>query len=88
MKFRPPSEEEARKAIGSLDGLPEHVRKAFLPSGDFEPVPLPGPNDWLAVHPEPGQTFDDFVRSQPNRLDALRNTIYVLASTILFRPAP
>ena len=77
MKFRPPSKEKAREAIGSLDGLPEHVRNAFLPRGDFEPIPLPGPNDWLAVHPEPGQTFADFVRSRPNRPDALRNTIYV-----------
>jgi archaemetzincin len=77
MKFRPPSEEEARNAIGSLDGLPEHVRQAFLPLGDFEPIPLPGPNDWLAVHPEPGQTFANFVRSGPNRPDAFRNTIYI-----------
>jgi archaemetzincin len=77
MKFRPPSAEEARKAIGSLDGLPEHVRHVFLPRGDFEPVPLPGPDDWLAVHTEPGQTFADFVRSRPNRPDARRNTIYV-----------
>jgi archaemetzincin len=77
MRFRPPSEEEARNAIGSLDGLPEHVRHAFLPRGDSEPIPLPSPNDWLAVHPEPGQTFADFVRSRPKRPDALRNTIYI-----------
>jgi archaemetzincin len=77
MKFRPPSEDEARNAIGSLDGLPEDVRNKFLPHGDFEPVPLPGPDDWVAVHPEPGQTFVDFVRSQPNRPDALRNAIYL-----------
>ena len=57
MKFRPPNEEEARQAIGSPDGLPKRFRKLFLPSGDFEPVPAPGPNDWLAVHPEPGQTL-------------------------------
>jgi archaemetzincin len=77
MKFHPPNEEEARQAIGSLDGLPERFRKAFLPSRDFEPVPAPGPNDWLAVHPEPGQSFADFVRSRPNKPDAIRNTVYL-----------
>jgi archaemetzincin len=77
MRFHPRSAEEARNAIGTLDGLPEHVRSAFLPRGDFDPIPLPGPNDWLAVHPEPGQTFADFVRSRSNRPDALRNTIYI-----------
>ena len=75
MTFRPASKEAARKAIGSLDGLPEDVRNAFLPRGDFEPIPFPGPNDWLAVHFEPGQTFADFVQSRPNTPDALRNTM-------------
>ena len=72
MKFSPPGEEEARNAIGRLHGLTEHVRKAFLPSGDFEPVPVPGPNDWLAVQPESGQTFEEFVRSQPDKPDRVR----------------
>src|SRR2546425_9144876 len=79
MSFRPPSKEEVWQAIGPLDGLPEDLRQAFLPNGDFEPIPPPGPNDWLAVHDEPGQTFLDFVRSRPNRPDALRNTIYLQA---------
>jgi len=41
----------------------------------FEPLPEPGPHDWLANHPEHGQTFDDFVASRPNRPDAQRRTI-------------
>jgi len=77
MKFHPPTLDETRRAIGSLDELPEHVRKAFLPSGDFEPVPAPDPSDWLAVHHETDQTFADFVRSQPNKPDAIRNTVYL-----------
>jgi archaemetzincin len=77
MSFRPPSKEEVWQAIGPLDGLPEDFRQAFLPNGDFEPIPVPGPNDWLAVHDEPGQTFLDFVKSRPNRPDARRNTIYL-----------
>jgi archaemetzincin len=77
MSFRPPSKEEVWHAIGPLDGLPEDLRQAFLPNGDFEPIPVPGPNDWLAVHDEPGQTFLDFVKSRPNRPDARRNTVYL-----------
>src|SRR5437870_7653174 len=42
-----------------------------------EPLPKPGPNDWLANHPEPGQTFEEFVASHPNRPDKQRNTIYL-----------
>jgi len=77
MSFNPPSENDVWRAIGPLEGLPEDLRRAFLPDGDFEPIPPPGPTDWLAVHDEPGQTFLDFVRSRPNRPDALRNTIYL-----------
>jgi archaemetzincin len=77
MSFRPPSKEEVLQAIGPLDELSEELRRAFLPNGDFEPVPVPGPNDWLAVHDEPGQTFLDFVKSRPHRSDARRNTIYL-----------
>src|SRR5207245_7971479 len=43
----------------------------------FEPMLKPGPNDWLANHPEKGQTFDDFVRSRPNKPDARHSTIYL-----------
>ena len=46
-------------------------------SGDFELMPEPGPHDWLSVHPERGQTFEAFVRSQPNKPDSIRNTIYL-----------
>ena len=77
MSPRPPSKEEVFQAIGSLDGLPEDLRRAFLPNGDFDPIPLPGSNDWLAVHDEPGQTFTDFVKSRPNKPDTVRNTIYL-----------
>ena len=77
MKFRPPTENEQRKAIGELNGSPEDSRQAFLPNDDFEAIRDPSPNDWLAVHTERGQTFAEFVRSQPNKPDAIRNTIYI-----------
>ncbi len=36
-----------------------------------------GPSDWLAQHPESGQTFDQYRASRPNRPDAKRTTIYI-----------
>jgi hypothetical protein len=55
MKFVPPGEEERRRAIGSLEGMPRTLR-TFLQPAHFESIPRPGPNDWLANHAEPGQT--------------------------------
>jgi hypothetical protein len=69
MDFKPPGAAERLRAIGSTRGLPETLRLALDPGSDFEPLPAPKPGDWLAVHLEPGQTFDDFGRSKPNRPD-------------------
>src|SRR5688500_1374503 len=38
----------------------------------------PGPNDWLARHKESGQTFEEYLSTDPNRPDGRRTTIYVL----------
>src|SRR5688500_6665855 len=35
----------------------------------------PQPGDWLAEHEEPGQTFDQYIRSKPNRPTAKRTKI-------------
>ncbi|HEX7183223.1 MAG TPA: archaemetzincin [Thermoanaerobaculia bacterium] len=56
---------------------PEVLRRAFEPSGDFEPLPEPVFGDWLSIRPEPGQTFEQFVRSKPNRPDNRRDTLYL-----------
>lgn len=77
MNFKRPTHAERLRAIGSTKGLPETLRKALEPGGDFEPIPIPKPGDWLAVHPETGQSFDDFVKSRPNRPDKARNKIYL-----------
>jgi archaemetzincin len=77
MRFAPPRWEERRRAVGRLDALPPALRRAFEPNAAFEPLPPPGPHDWLANHPEPGQTFEEFVASRPNRPDAIRTTIYL-----------
>ena len=37
----------------------------------------PRPGDWLEQHPEPGQTFEGYVRSDPNRPGGRRTTLYL-----------
>lgn len=49
----------------------------FQPGDDYEPLPPPGPNDWLAVHHEPGQSYDRFVRSSPNTPTDERGVIHL-----------
>ena len=78
MAFTPPNEKTIRDAIGDLSGLPVVLRQAFAPDRhSFDSIPKPGPNDWLAVHQEPGQTFDEFKASQPNRPTQSRRVIYL-----------
>ena len=77
MGFEPPGPQKRLEAIGATNGLPAALQRAITPDDDFQPVPVPGPQDWLAVHREPGQTFDDFRRSQPNRPDTRRRIIYL-----------
>ena len=75
--FEPPSAAERERAIGSTNGLPVSLCRAFRPTG-FAPMTKPGPNDWLAMHRESGQTFEQFTRANPNRPDTQRNKIYLL----------
>jgi archaemetzincin len=78
MVFQPPSPELRRKAVGDLAGLPVPLRRAVTPDAPgFDPIPSPGPHDWLSVHPEPGQTFDEFNASRPNRPTNSRRIIYL-----------
>jgi archaemetzincin len=44
---------------------------------DFAPMPKPGPSDWIAVHKEPAQSFQEYVRSNPLR-PAKPRTVLVL----------
>jgi archaemetzincin len=74
--FKPPTAQERLAAVGPTEGLDETLRKA-LQVDDFKPVPVPKPGDWLAAHRETGQTFEQFVRSKPNRPDKQRNIIYL-----------
>ncbi|MCX6550888.1 MAG: archaemetzincin [Acidobacteria bacterium] len=59
MGFVPPDRDARLRAMGATEDIPPQLRRAFDFSDD-EPAGQPGPQDWLALHPEPGQTFDDF----------------------------
>jgi len=37
-----------------------------------------GSDDWLSTHPEPGQTFEQYRRSNPNRPTKEHTTLYIL----------
>jgi archaemetzincin len=57
-------------------GNPAPPAGAFSDLTGFERLPPPGPFDWLAVFPERGQTFEEFVRAKPRRLIG-RRKIYL-----------
>lgn len=65
------------RALGATGDLPAELEKALLPGDDFEPMPKPGPDDWLKAHPEPGQSFEQLVQSNPNRPDEKRSILYL-----------
>jgi hypothetical protein len=73
-----PTPEPTQPAVGTLEDVPAHLRRAFEETGDFDPLPPPRPHDWLAQHPEPGQTFDQFLRAPHHRPDARRHRLYFL----------
>jgi archaemetzincin len=78
MAFELPSTDVKRAAVSDLTRLPPPLQRAFAPDApEFDPIPKPGPHDWLAVHDEPGQTFDEFKVSRPNRLTKDRHVIYL-----------
>ena len=75
--FKTPGAPERLRAVGVTEDLADVLKRAFDPSTDFEPIPRPKPGDWLAVHPEPGQTFEEFVKSRPNRPGKVRKKVYL-----------
>jgi archaemetzincin len=76
--FSPPDQKTISDAIGDLSALPVLLQRAFAPDANsFDPIPKPGPNGWLAVHEESGQTFDEFKASRPNRPTQRQRSIYL-----------
>jgi hypothetical protein len=41
------------------------------------PMPAPRPGNWLAQHPEHGQTFAEYLHAQPIRKSQQLHTIYL-----------
>jgi archaemetzincin len=74
--FELPTHKETLSAIGSMNASPDSLQKA-LSIDNFEPIPVPGPGDWIAEHHESGQTFDDFIQSDHNSPDEILNIIYL-----------
>ena len=77
MSFTPPDKKERQRAIGLTDEESQILRAALEPGDDFQPLPEPGPDDWLANHHESGQTFEAFISSPRNRPDGVRKKIYL-----------
>ena len=64
-------------AIGYTAPLAPALRRAFDYTA-WEPMPEPGPDDWLARHPEQPQSFQDYLRADRNAPNPPRNVIYLL----------
>lgn len=77
LEFRTPTVELCLAAIGDISKLSPDLQRSFTPGDDFDPMPRPGPRDWLAKYPEGGQTYSEFVRSEPILLDRQRRRIYL-----------
>jgi archaemetzincin len=58
----------------SSDEIPAKFRKLVPLHKKLGP---PRPDDWLDVHKEPGQTFRQYVRNRPVKVDRTRRTIYL-----------
>ena len=64
-------------AIGSTALLAPELRRAFDDTA-FEPMPEPGPDDWLAQHPEKPQSFQHYLGADRNLPNVQRKVIYLL----------
>ncbi len=63
---------EAKKEIQELRAAMKKVEPFFAPMGKPEAY------DWLGSHTEPGQTFDEYLDSDPTKPTKERQKIYVL----------
>ncbi|MCW1925740.1 archaemetzincin [Luteolibacter arcticus] len=77
-EFKVFTKEQRHAAAGTLSGLKPPLRRAFSDAGQFEAKKKPTGIDWLGVHEEPGQTFDQYLASRPNIPGSVRKKLYVL----------
>lgn len=74
--FRRKSAAEIKHALGEISNILQ--QKYFnVESPLFRPIPIPKPGDWLSVHPETGQSFEQFLHSTRRIPSPSRNTIYI-----------
>lgn len=66
----------AQEDNNALAEYREHMQK-IRPL--FTKKKAPGPSDWLASHKEAGQTFEQYIKINPNRPTAERTRIYLQA---------
>jgi len=64
------------EAFGAMRHAPESIRAMLAADGAVEALPEPRPQEWLAIHEEHGQTFDEFTRTATRPPDGER-TIYL-----------
>ncbi len=76
--FDQPGENERIRAAGNLFELPENIRPLFKPDGDFLLIRPPGPSDWLTLHTEKGQPFEEYRDFSARPADATHRIIYLL----------
>jgi archaemetzincin len=65
--------QEGGEALESYRLQMKKIRPLFTKKGK------PGPSDWLANHKEPGQTFEQYIKINPNRPTEQRTRIYLQA---------
>jgi archaemetzincin len=64
-----------REAKREINDLRDAIKKV---EPFFSPMKEPEPDDWLASHNEPGQTFEEYLESEPIRPKQERQKLYVL----------
>ncbi len=75
--FEAPTRSDRIAAVGDLRYLPDEEKRAFFQSSSFQSKRPPGSSDWLASHREPGQTFDQFLRTRRNLFQAPHTVLYI-----------
>jgi archaemetzincin len=65
--------------LSAAPAYPDKLGRVFKPSGLFRPLPKPERGDWLSIHIEQGQSFDEFTAQNWNTPDKTRNIIYLMA---------
>ena len=76
--FVAPSLEESKAALGTFSEKDQEYGEYLRSLMDlFEPIPQPGPGDWLACHKEAGETFEAYSKGSYRKVTEKKNVIYL-----------